>query len=143
MADFDVLLVDDEADFLETLLKRLRKRGFNAFTASNGQEALGILDKTAIDVVVLDWKMPGMDGLETLKEIKKIKPLIEVIILTGYTNVEAGIQGMELGAFDFLMKPVNIEELLYKLQDAYTRKCLQESKMKLGHAADVKEDGEN
>jgi DNA-binding NtrC family response regulator len=78
---------------------------------------------------VLDVKMPGMDGIETLRELKKIRPLVEVIMLTGHANMEVAITGMELGAFDYLMKPMDIDELLYKLQDAYKKKSLQEQKI--------------
>lgn len=128
--DFRVLLVDDEAEFLETLEKRLRKRKVEVSLATSGEEALALLEDKAPDVVVLDVKMPGMDGIEVLKEIKKRWPLVEVVMLTGHANVEVAIQGMELGAFDYLMKPVDIDELVYKLQDAYRRKSLHEEAMK-------------
>ena len=128
--EFNVLLVDDEAEFVETLVKRLRKRKVNTAAVGSGEEALKILEEMPIDVVVLDVKMPGMDGIETLRKIKKINPLIEVIMLTGHANMEVAIEGMELGAFDYLMKPMDIDELLYKLQDAYKKKWLQEGKIK-------------
>jgi DNA-binding NtrC family response regulator len=127
---FNILLVDDEADYLTTLVKRLRKRGLNPFEAHSGEKALETLKKEKIDVVVLDVKMPGMDGIETLREIKKIDPLVEVIMLTGHANVEVAIEGMSLGAFDYLMKPAEIDELHYKLQDAYKKKFLHEQKIK-------------
>ena len=130
MDEFNVLLVDDEAEFVETLVKRLRKRKVNTAAVGSGEEALEILKEMPIDVVVLDVKMPGMDGIETLRKIKKISPLIEVIMLTGHANMEVAIEGMELGAFDYLMKPMDIDELLYKLQDAYKKKWLQEGKIK-------------
>ena len=101
----------------------------NVYGAMSGEEALSILAHTPVDVVVLDVKMPGMDGIETLKEIKKQFPLVEVIMLTGHASLEAAKEGMEKGAFDFLMKPVNIDELLYKLQDAQKNKSIQESKI--------------
>jgi DNA-binding NtrC family response regulator len=128
--EFNVLLVDDEAEFVETLVKRLRKRKVNTAAVGSGEEALETLKEMPIDVVVLDVKMPGMDGIETLRKIKKINPLIEVIMLTGHANMEVAIEGMELGAFDYLMKPMDIDELLYKLQDAYKKKWLQEGKIK-------------
>jgi two-component system, OmpR family, response regulator len=128
--EFNVLLVDDETEFVETLVKRLRKRKVKTVAVGSGEEALKILKETSIDVVVLDVKMPGMDGIETLREIKKIGPLVEVIMLTGHANMEVAIEGMELGAFDYLMKPMDIDELLYKLQDAYKKKCLQVGKIK-------------
>ena len=130
MDEFNVLLVDDEAEFVETLVKRLRKRKVNTAAVGSGEEALEILKEMPIDVVVLDVKMPGMDGIETLRQIKKISPLVEVIMLTGHANMEVAIEGMELGAFDYLMKPMDIDELLYKLQDAYKKKWLQEGKIK-------------
>lgn len=126
MTEFRVLLVDDETEFLETLVKRLKKRKLDVSSAESGQEALQVLQQNPVDVVVLDVRMPDMDGLETLKEIKRIKPNVEVIMLTGHANVEVAIQGMELGAFDYLMKPMDIDELLYKLQDAYKRKWCRE-----------------
>lgn len=128
MREFNVLLVDDEVEFLETLEKRLRKRNIGVKVATSGEEALEVLRSESPDVVVLDVKMPGMDGIETLREIKKRKPLVEVVMLTGHANVEVAIQGMEMGAFDYLMKPVDIDELVYKLQDAYRRKTLEEEK---------------
>lgn len=126
MTDFRVLLVDDEIDFLETLVKRLKKRKLDVLAASSGREALKILNEEPVDVVVLDVRMPDMNGIETLKGIKKISPSVEVIMLTGHASLEVAIQGMELGAFDYLMKPMDIDELLYKLQDAYKKKWCRE-----------------
>ena len=130
MSDLTALLVDDEAEFLDTLLKRLRKRNVEAFGARSGEEALAFLDDRPVDVVVLDVKMPGMDGIQVLREIKKRDPLLEVIMLTGHASMEVAIEGMELGAFDYLMKPINIDDLLYKIQDAYKKKALQEEKIR-------------
>jgi two-component system OmpR family response regulator len=126
---FKVLLVDDEADFLDTLVKRLRKRNLDAVGAGSGEEALGWLSRQEADVVVLDVRMPGMDGIQTLKEIKKRHPMVEVIMLTGHASLEVAIEGMEAGAFDYLMKPMNVDELLHKLQDAYKRKRIQSEKI--------------
>lgn len=127
MTDFKVMLVDDEHQFLETLCKRLRKRKLDVTTASSGREALDVLRTTAIDVVVLDVKMPDMDGITTLKEMRKVNPSVQVIMLTGHAELEVAMQGMESGAFDYLIKPADIDELLYRLQDAYTKKsCEQE-----------------
>lgn len=125
-----VLLVDDEVEFLETLEKRLRRRNMDVRVATSGEEALDLLSQSPPDVVVLDVKMPGMDGIETLREIKRRAPLIEVVMLTGHANLEVAIQGMEMGAFDYLMKPVDIDELVYKLQDAHRRKALQEDRIR-------------
>jgi len=129
--NFNVLLVDDELEFLETLVKRLTKRGLNISTAKSGEDALEIIGgkEKEIDVAVLDVRMPGMDGIQTLREIKKIDPLMEVIMLTGHASVEVAIEGMELGAFDYLMKPADIDELFYKLQDAFKKKTIQQEKI--------------
>ena len=128
-ASFNVLLVDDESDFLYPLVKRLSKRNLIIETAGSGQEALDVIHRKPIDVVVLDVKMPGMDGLETLRRIKTHNGLIEVIMLSGHASLDAAIEGMENGAFDYLMKPVNFDELFFKLQDAYKKKVIQESKI--------------
>jgi DNA-binding NtrC family response regulator len=107
-----VMLVDDEVSFVETMTKRLVKRDMTVLSANSGAEALAKLaEDDHVHVVVLDIKMPGMDGLETLKEIKKAHPLIEVILLTGHASVESSIEGMKLGAFDYLMKPCDVEVL--------------------------------
>ena len=130
MNGFKVLFVDDEIDFLETLLKRMKKRGVDVTGVGSGEEALSFLNTNQVDVVVLDVRMPGMDGIETLREIKRRHPLIEVIMLTGHANLEVAIEGMELGAFDYLMKPMDIDELLYKVEDAYKKKSLHEQKIR-------------
>jgi DNA-binding NtrC family response regulator len=120
---FSVLLVDDEKDFLDTLVKRLKKRHLEALSATGGREAIAIVNSEPVDVVVLDVKMPDMNGIDTLREIKRTRPSAEVIMLTGHADLEVAMEGMELGAFDYLMKPVDIDELLYKIQDAYKKKC--------------------
>ena len=125
-----VLLVDDEIRFIEALVKRLKKRKLVAASADSGEKALCRLDEDPADVVVLDLKMPGMDGIDVLREIKARHPLVEVIMLTGHANVEVAIEGMELGAFDYLMKPMDIDELLYKIQDAHQKKSIQEAKIR-------------
>ena len=130
MDDFSVLFVDDEVGFLETICKRMKKRNIKVHGVESGEEALAFLNKDSADVVVLDVRMKGMNGIQALEEIKKEYPLIEVIMLTGHASVEVAIRGMELGAFDYLMKPMNIDELLYKLQDAYKKKNIQEEKIK-------------
>ena len=127
---FNVLLVDDEADFLETLLKRMKKRNVNVKGVKSGEEALEFLKQNPVDVVVLDVKMPGIDGIQTLREIKKTYPLMEAIMLTGHASLEVAIEGMELGAFDYLMKPIDIDDLLYKVQDAYEKKSIHGEKIK-------------
>ena len=139
----DVLLVDDEESFVLTLAKRLTLRRFNVFTATNAGRAFATLDEHRIDVVVLDVKMPDLDGIEATKTIKDQHPLVEVILLTGHANLEASLEGMKLGAFDYLLKPVNIDELVYKIEDAYRKKELQEEKIRhLENRTDVVAGGE-
>jgi DNA-binding NtrC family response regulator len=128
--NFNVLLVDDELEFLNTLLKRMKKRNLAVNGVKSGEEALQFIDDHPVDVVVLDVRMPGMDGIETLRQIKKKNPLIEVIMLTGHASMEAALEGMELGAFDYLMKPIEIDQLLYKTQDAYKKKSIHEEKIR-------------
>ena len=131
METFRVLVVDDEVDFLETLVNRLKKRKFEAEGVSSGEEALERLKGKHFDVVVLDIKMPGgLDGIETLREIRRIAPLAEVILLTGHASLETSIEGMKLGAFDYLLKPVRLEELMPKLAAAFEKKAAQEEKIR-------------
>jgi len=125
-----VLLVDDEEDFVEMLSLRLQEAGEKVSAAYSGKGCLDALGKTHIDVVVLDIKMPGMDGMETLVEIKKRFPLVEVIMLTGHGSAETAVEGMKLGAFDYLMKPAEFEELTAKLQRARERKDEQEERIR-------------
>jgi DNA-binding NtrC family response regulator len=126
---FRVLVVDDEVDFLETLVNRLKKRKFEAEGVTSGEAALELLKEKPFDVVVLDMKMPGgMDGIETFREMRKIQPDAEVILLTGHASVETSIEGMKLGAFDYLLKPVKFEELLAKLAAAIEKKVSRERK---------------
>jgi two-component system OmpR family response regulator len=128
MDKFKVMIVDDEVDFLETIVKRLKARNIDVNGVESGYKALEALEDSNPDVIILDVKMPGMDGIETLREIKKRSPLTEVIMLTGHASVESGIQGMQLGAFDYVMKPVALDELLEKVRQAYERKLIQEGK---------------
>jgi len=130
LENFNVLLVDDETEFLDTLVKRIKKRDVNVTGVESGEKALAFLNEHAVDVVVLDVRMPGMDGIETLRELKKRHPLVEVILLTGHASLEVAIEGMELGAFDYLMKPIDIDELLYKLEDANKKRSIQVEKIR-------------
>jgi DNA-binding NtrC family response regulator len=137
MASFTVLFVDDETEFVASLIKRMQQRDINAYGAHSGAEALTILESrnTLVDVVVMDVKMPGMDGITVLKEIKDRYPLIEVIMLSGHANVSVALEGLEKGAFDYLVKPVDMDELLYKLQDANEKKRLSEQCLPSSQAA--------
>ncbi len=127
---FKVLLVDDEEIFREATARQLTVRGFVVQTVASGEAALELIKNDPPEVVVLDQEMPGMHGSETFIEIKKINPLVEVIMLTGNTSVDNAIELMQRGTFDYLMKPINIDELLYKIEDAYTRKQLNEKQQR-------------
>ena len=107
---------------------RLKRRKIDAYGVDDGKKALEIVENERFDVVVLDFLMPGIDGIETLKLLKKRKPFIEVIILTGHGSVESGLQGMQFGAFDYIMKPADLDELLEKIQQACERKHIHEGR---------------
>lgn len=124
-----VLLVDDEEQFVQTLAKRLTLRRFNVYTATRAERVFETLEGNRIDVVVLDVRMPDLDGIEATRDIKAAYPLIEVILLTGHASMEASLEGLTMGAFDYLLKPVNIDELVYKIEDAHRKKELQEEKI--------------
>lgn len=130
MIDANVLLVDDEKDFVETMSKRLEKRNIKIAKAFSGEEALEyIVDNPKTEVVILDVKMPGMDGRQVLQEIKSKHPLIEVIMLTGHATVESGIEGMKLGAYDYLTKPCELDHLIAKVDEAANKKRRHEEKI--------------
>jgi DNA-binding NtrC family response regulator len=120
-----LLLVDDEEDFRTTLANRMKKRNIDVTDAASGEEAVGIAGRKPFDVAIVDIKMPGMDGIETLKRIKKIDPLLEVILLTGHASVEAGIEGIRAGAYDYVIKPCTVGDLLAKVEDACRRRMVE------------------
>ena len=125
-----VLLIDDEQGFVDTMAKRLAKRGLTVSAAYSGQEGLDRLrGPSTVDVVVLDVKMPGLGGIEVLKAIKSDHPLVEVIMLTGHATVESAIEGMKFGAFDYMLKPCEMEELLAKIDEANDKKQAHENKI--------------
>ena len=133
-----VMLVDDEVPFVETMTKRLAKRDLRLIAAFSGQEALEILDKQPkVDVVILDVKMPGMDGIETLRKIKSAHPLIEVVMLTAHATVESAIEGMKFGAFDYLMKPCDMDQLIGKVNEAARKKQGHEEKIREAHVKEI------
>lgn len=132
-----ILIVDDEKDFTESLAERLALRDYDVSTSFSGEEALEKLKTYNLDVVILDVQMPGLDGIETLREIKKIKPLTEVIMLTAHATVETAIKGMQLGAFDYLIKPCDNEELVSKIDRGYQRKADQEERIRAAKVADI------
>lgn len=115
------LLIDDEEPFLDVLQKRLKKRGIDVQTANSGTKGLELLNTMSFNIVVMDVCMPGMDGLDTLKQIKQQWPITEVILLTGHACLESARRGMDYGAFDYMMKPVDITKLVYRLEDAYDK----------------------
>jgi len=125
-----VLIVDDEEVFVEMLAERLEARGLEVDKAFDGEEALEKIKGKDLDVVILDVLMPGKDGIEVLREIKQLKPLTEVIMLTGHATVQTAIDGMKLGAYDYLLKPTETKDLLEKIQGAYRRKYEQEERIR-------------
>ncbi len=130
MDSFRLLVVDDEKDFLETLVKRLNKRNIDATGVLSGEKALEVINEKPFDVVVMDVKMPGLDGIETLRELKKVNPGIEVIILSGHASVDAAMDGMKLGAYEYLLKPCEIEELIEKIDRAYELKADRDKRVR-------------
>jgi DNA-binding NtrC family response regulator len=125
-----ILLVDDEEQFVDILAQRLEARGLQVATAYNGDEALARLKESEADVILLDVLMPGRTGIEILRDIRQVKPLTEVILLTGHATVETAIEGMKLGAYDYLMKPMETEVLVEKIHKAFRRKADQEKRIR-------------
>ncbi len=132
MQNTRLMIVDDEERFLKTTKYLMEKRKCIVFTAPGGREALDILNKQALDVVILDVKMPGMDGVEVLRRIKQAAPLVEVIMLTGHSTTESAVEGMKLGAFDYLLKPCDINILSGKVMEARDKKRAREQRMGQG-----------
>ncbi len=125
-----VMIVDDEEDFVEMLKLRLEEAGERVTPAHSGIQCLNLLKEKEHDVIVLDIKMPGLDGIDTLREIKINFPLVEVIMLTGHGTTETAVQGMKLGAYDYLLKPADFEELQQKLEGARKKKEEQEERIR-------------
>ena len=128
-----LLLVDDEEHFRNLLAKRLGKRGITVLQASDGRICLDLLAGNPMDVVVMDVKMPGMDGIETLRAVKEKHPQTEIILLTGQANTDDGVKGIKAGAFDYLGKPIEFEHLLAKIGQAY-QKMQQEERVRKAEA---------
>ena len=139
----NILLVDDEKDFVELLSMRLEEAGENVFPAYDGRMCLEVLKQKPIDVVILDIKMPGMDGIQVLRKIKVDHPLVEVILLTGHGTTETAIQGMKLGAFDYLLKPADFEDLKKKLTGAKKKKEEQDERIRKAEARELLRRGGN
>ena len=121
MEQLRILLVDDEEDFASTLAERLVLRGFQAEVATSGIDALRHVGEDDFSVLILDVKMPGIDGLGLMAEIKRKRPDLPVILLTGHGSVANAETGMKEGAFDYLMKPIDIDELIEKIRNAVGR----------------------
>ena len=134
MEKMKLMLVDDEERFLTTTEKLLTRKGISVQTAGGGAEALEKLKKGTVHVVVLDVKMPGMDGIETLQQIKRQFPLVEVIMLTGHATVESAIDGLKSGATDYLMKPTDIDDLVAKAEEAFDKRQRVEEKIRLAQS---------
>jgi DNA-binding response OmpR family regulator len=119
MDKLKVLLVDDEEEFVSTLAERLELRNITTLIATDGGQALQIIQTDEPPVVVLDVMMPGIGGLDVLQQIKHNHPEIQIILLTGQGSTKDGIKGMRMGAFDYMVKPVQIEDLIEKMKEAY------------------------
>ncbi len=126
MAKPRVLLVDDDIPFTRNLVWLLSRRGYEVSAVNDGESALRIVEEKEFDVVILDRKMPGIDGIATLRGLKKKKPHLEVVILTGAASVDSALDGIELGAYDYIAKPIQINDLEEKITQAYERKLLRE-----------------
>ncbi|BBO79116.1 response regulator [Desulfosarcina widdelii] len=131
MEKMKMMLVDDEERFLSTTRKLLEKKDYDVLTATSGADALELLRTNRVHVVILDVKMPGMDGVATLREIKRRFPMVEVIMLTGHATVDSAVEGMKSGAVDYLMKPADLEEIVAKATDAFKRRADIEDRIRV------------
>ena len=134
MEKMKMLLVDDEERFLSTTKKLLSRKGYDVLTATSGVEALEILRTHNIHVVILDVKMPGMDGIETLKAIKRTYPLVEVIMLTGHGTIDSAVEGLKSGATDYLTKPADVQDLIEKAEEAFEKRQMLEDKIRVAQS---------
>ena len=134
METMKMMLVDDEERFLSTTQKLLAKKGYEILTATSGPEALDTMRRQTVHVVILDVKMPGMDGIAVLKAIKRDYPLVEVIMLTGHATVESAVDGLKSGAIDYLMKPTSIDDIIAKAGEAFEKRQHHEEKIRVAQA---------
>ena len=118
MSNYSVIIVDDEEELVTTIAERLELRGFKTQTATDGETALNLIKANPPQVVVLDVMMPGLSGIDILKQMNALKMNIPVILLTGYGSNEQGAEGLKQGAFDYLMKPCDLNVLIDKIQEA-------------------------
>jgi len=129
-----IMLVDDEERYLQTTKKLIEKKGYEVLTALSGEEALEKLKPQNVHVVILDVKMPGMDGNQTLKAIKTLYPLVEVIMLTGHGTMDSAIDGLKSGAFDYLVKPADIDDIIEKAMEAFEKRQHREEKIRVAQS---------
>jgi DNA-binding NtrC family response regulator len=139
MDEMRIMLVDDEEGFLSTTKNVLERKGINVTTATSGSEALEKLTQEKIDVVILDVKMPGMDGVSALKVIKSRYSSVEVIMLTGHGTVESALEGLRSGASDYLTKPIDIDELVTKAEEAFARRKYLEERNRVAQKKNLEE----
>jgi DNA-binding NtrC family response regulator len=132
-----VLLVDDEKEFVQVVAERLTARDFDVTVSFSGEDAIAKLKEYNFDVAILDILMPGMNGIDALREIKRIKPLTEVILLTGHAAVDTAIDGMKLGAYDYLIKPCEFADLMDKIKKAYERKAEHDERIRAAKVQDI------
>jgi DNA-binding NtrC family response regulator len=125
-----LMLVDDEKRYLQTTAKLIKKKGIDVITAQSGAQALDLLKTHDVHVVILDIKMPGMDGFKTLKAIKTLYPPVEVIFLTGHATMDSAIEGLQFGAFDYVMKPADIDDIMTKAYEAFEKRQRLDEKIR-------------
>ena len=137
MEQMKMMLVDDEERFLSTTQKLLLRKGYDVLTASSGTDALEILRTHNIHVVILDVKMPGMDGVQTLNAIKRNYPLVEVIMLTGHGTIDSAVEGLKSGATDYLTKPADVQDLIEKAEEAFSKRQVLEDKIRVAQSRTI------
>ena len=130
MDKMKLMLVDDEERYLLTTAKLIKKKGIDVVTAQSGSQAMDLLKSHDIHVVILDIKMPGMDGFKTLRAIKTLYPPVEVIFFTGHATMDSAIEGLQFGAFDYIMKPADIDDILTKAYEAFGKRQRLEEKIR-------------
>lgn len=130
METLKLMLVDDEKRYLQTTAKLMKKKGIEVVTAQSGEQALDLLRAHDVHVVILDIKMPGMDGFKTLRAIKTLYPQVEVIMLTGHATMDSAIEGLQFGAFDYVMKPADIDDIVNKAYEAFEKRRRLDEKIR-------------
>jgi DNA-binding NtrC family response regulator len=136
-ANIRVLLVDDEENLLEYLSKRLLKQGFTVKATFSGEQAVKVASEEHYDVAIVDLKMPGMDGVETQKRIKEIQPYVQCIVLTAHGSIESALESGQKDAFQYLLKPVDYDNLLANIKEAYQKKLELQRKDFASHVESI------